>query len=103
MARSKKDAEALIKDIRRKTRRKFSSEEKIRIVIQGLKGESSIAQICRQEGISPALYYRWSKDFMEAGKRRLQGDTVVDVQKYPGWPSLSLGRERNILTESECA
>jgi transposase len=79
MARPKKNAESLIKDIKRKTRRKFSSEEKIRIVIQGLKGESSVAQICRQEGISPALYYRWSKDFMEAGKRRLQGDTTREA------------------------
>ncbi len=75
----KKNAEALIKDIKRKTRRKFSSEEKIRIVIEGLKGESSVAEICRIEGISPALYYRWSKDFMEAGKRRLQGDTVREA------------------------
>jgi len=79
MTSQKKGAEALIKDIKRKTRRKFSSEGKIRIVIEGLKGEESIAGICRREGISPTLYYRWSKDFMEAGKKRLQGDTVREA------------------------
>ncbi|MBM3935993.1 MAG: transposase, partial [Sphingomonadales bacterium] len=59
--------------------RKFSSEEKIRIVISGLRGEESINTICRQEGIAPALYYRWSKDFIEAGKRRLNGDTLREA------------------------
>ena len=68
-------AEKAIKEIRRKTRRRFSSEEKIRIVIEGLRGEESVAALCRREGISPNLYYRWSKDFMEAGKKRLMGDT----------------------------
>ena len=72
----KKTAEAVVKDIKRQTRRKFSSEEKIRIVLEGLKGEESIAEICRREGsIAPAQYYRWSKDFIEAGKKRLNGDT----------------------------
>ena len=71
----KKSAEAVVKDIRRQTRRKFSSEEKIRIILEGLKGEKSISEICRTEGIAPALYYRWSKNFIEAGKRRLLGDT----------------------------
>jgi len=79
MTYKKKNALALIKDIKRKTRRKFSSEEKIRIVIEGLKGEESISAICRREGIAPALYYRWSKDFMEAGKKRLLGDTVREA------------------------
>ena len=79
MKRSKKSAGSVIKDIKRKTRRKFSSEEKIRIVIEGIKGEESIAVICRREGIVPALYYRWSKDFMEAGKKRLLGDTVREA------------------------
>ncbi len=65
----------VIKDIKRKTRRKFSSEEKIEIVLEGLRGEDTIAALCRREGISPNLYYRWSKDFLEAGKKRLQGDT----------------------------
>ncbi len=72
---ARKKSESIIKDIKRKTRRKFSSEEKIHIVLEGLKGEESITAICRREGIAPALYYRWSKDFLEAGKKRLQGDT----------------------------
>ena len=76
MARpKKKSSDSIIKEIKRKTRRKFSSEEKIRIVIEGLKGEDSITGICRREGIAPALYYRWSKDFIEAGKKRLNGDS----------------------------
>jgi len=79
MRKNKKSAESVIKDIKRRTRRKFSAEEKIRIVIEGIKGEESIAQICRREGIVPALYYRWSKDFMEAGKKRLLGDTVREA------------------------
>ncbi len=68
-----------VKEIRRKTRRKFSSEEKIRIVLDGLRSESSIAELCRQEGINSNLYYRWSKDFLEAGKKRLSGDTVREA------------------------
>ena len=71
----KSDPEAVVREIRRKTRRRFSAEEKIRIVLEGLKGEESIAELCRREGISPNLYYSWSKEFLEAGKRRLQGDT----------------------------
>lgn len=71
----KKTSESLIRDIKRKTRRKFSSEEKIRIVIDGLRGETSIAELCRREGIAQNLYYTWSKNFMEAGKKRLNGDT----------------------------
>ena len=71
----KASAEKAVRDIRRKTRRRFSSEEKIRIVLEGLKGEESIAELCRREGISPNLYYNWSKEFLEAGKRRLKGDT----------------------------
>jgi transposase len=68
-----------VKEIRRNTRRKFSSEEKIRIVLEGLRGECSIAELCRREGINANLYYRWSKDFLEAGKRRLAGDTVREA------------------------
>lgn len=63
-----------MKDIRRKTRRQFSAEEKIRIVLEGLRGDDSIAELCRKEGIAQSLYYTWSKEFMEAGKRRLAGD-----------------------------
>ena len=73
--KSTKSTQHIIKDIKRQTSRKFSSEEKIQIVLEGLRGEDSIAALCRREGISPNLYYRWSKDFLEAGKKRLQGDT----------------------------
>jgi transposase len=74
MNQKKQTAESKVKEIRRHTRKKYSSEEKIRIVIEGLRGESSIAELCRKEGISGNLYYNWSKDFLEAGKRRLAGD-----------------------------
>jgi transposase len=73
---AKKPAEQVMKDIRRATRRHFSAEDKIRIVLDGLRGEDSIAEICRKEGIAQSLYYTWSKKFMEAGKRRLAGDTA---------------------------
>ena len=73
---AKKPAEQVIKDIRRATRRHFSAEDKIRIVVDGLRGEDSIAELCRKEGIAQSLYYTWSKEFMEAGKRRLAGDTA---------------------------
>ena len=72
----KKPAERVVKDIRRATRRHFSAEDKIRIVIDGLRGDDSIAELCRREGIAQSLYYTWSKEFMEAGKRRLAGDTT---------------------------
>ena len=72
----KEPAEQLIKEIRRATRRQFSAEEKIRIVLSGLRGEDSIAELCRREGIVQNLYYRWSKEFLEAGKKRLAGDTA---------------------------
>ena len=68
-------AEKLVKNIRRKTARKYSSEEKIRIVLAGFRGEESIAALCRREGTAESLYYKWSKEFLEAGKRRLSGDT----------------------------
>jgi len=80
MSRNKKpSAEAAVRDIRRRTRRRFSSEEKIRIVLEGLRGEQSVSELCRREGIAPTLYYRWSKDFLEAGKKRLAGDTVREA------------------------
>ena len=75
MAKKQTDSEARVRQIRRKTRRRYSAEDKIRIVLEGLKGEESIAELCRREGISPNLYYNWSKEFLEAGKRRLMGDT----------------------------
>ena len=68
-------AESTIRDIKRKTRRKYHAEEKIRIVIEGLRGEETIAELCRREGIAESLYYSWSKEFMEAGKARLSGNT----------------------------
>ncbi len=74
---SRKDpAEKAIRDIRRKTRKRYSAEEKIRIVLSGLRGEESIAVLCRHEGIAEGLYYSWSKEFLEAGKKRLAGDTA---------------------------
>jgi transposase len=76
-SKSKKDpVEKTVRDIRRKTRRHRSSEEKIRVVLSGLRGEESIAELCRREGIAESLYYSWSKDFLEAGKKRLAGDTA---------------------------
>ena len=72
----KAPAETLVRDIRRATRRQFSAEEKIRIVLEGLRGEDSIAELCRREGIATSMYDRWSKEFLEAGKKRLAGDTA---------------------------
>ena len=84
----KESAEKAVREIRRKTRRRFSAEEKIRIVIEGLRGEESIASLCRREGIAANLYYRWSKEFLEAGKKRLLGDTKREAStsvSRPGW------------------
>jgi len=72
-------AEKAVRDIKRATRRHFGAEDKIRIVIAGLRGEDSIAELCRKEGIHQNLYYRWSKEFLEAGKKRLAGDTVREA------------------------
>jgi transposase len=75
----KDSTEKTVREIRRRTRRRHSSEEKIRIVLEGLRGEDSIAQLCRKEGINQNLYYRWSKEFLEAGKKRLAGDTAREA------------------------
>ena len=72
-------AEQVVRDIRRKARKRYGSEEKIRIVLDGLRGEDSIAELCRREGINQNLYYRWSKEFLEAGKKRLAGDTAREA------------------------
>ena len=72
-------SEKVVKDIRRATRKRHSSEEKIRIVLDGLRGEDSIAELCRREGIAQSLYYKWSKEFLEAGKKRLAGDTAREA------------------------
>jgi transposase len=71
--------EAIIRDIKRKARRKFTAKEKIRIVLEGLRGEASISDLCRKEGIHPTMYYKWSKAFLEAGKRQLNGDTMREA------------------------
>src|SRR5271169_4349597 len=71
----KAPAEQVLKDIRRQTRRHYSAEEKVRIVLEGLRGEEKISEICRREGIHQNMYYKWSKEFLEAGKQRLVGDT----------------------------
>ena len=75
-AGSAKSVEQTVRDIRRVTRKHYSAEDKIRIVLEGLRGEDSIAGLCRRDGIAESLYYAWSKEFLEAGKRRLAGDTA---------------------------
>ena len=90
--KSKPSAEATLKDIRRVTRRQVTAEEKIRIVLEGLRGEESIAELCRREGIASSMYYGWSKEFLEAGKKRLAGytaraatsDEVKDLRREAG-------------------
>ncbi len=77
--KSKTSPESIVREIKRKTRRKFTAEEKIRIVLEGLRGEESIADLCRKEGIHPTNYYKWSKSFLEAGKRQLNGDTIREA------------------------
>lgn len=87
--RPRRESEEIIREIKRRTRRRYSSEEKIRIVLEGLRGEENIAALCRREGINPNIYYKWSKEFLEAGKKRLEGDTkreatsseVTDLRK----------------------
>src|SRR5210317_2560110 len=79
MMSKKRSAEKTVRDIRRATRRHYSAEEKIRIVLEGLRGEDSIAELCRREGINSNVYYRWSKEFLEAGKKRLSGDVVREA------------------------
>ena len=74
--RAQAAASKVVRDIRRKTRKQYSAEEKIRIVLSGLRGEESIAALCRRESIAESLYYSWSKEFLEAGKKRLAGDTA---------------------------
>ena len=79
MMRKKSSAQKTIQDIRRATRRHYSAEEKTRIVLAGLRGEDTIAELCRREGLNSNVYYRWSKEFMEAGKKRLAGDTAREA------------------------
>jgi transposase len=77
--RRSEETRAFVRQVRRVTRRKFSPEEKIRIVLEGFRGEVRVSELCRREGIRPNVYYAWLKDFMEAGKARLQADTVRDA------------------------
>jgi transposase len=77
--KSKTSPESIVREIKRKTRRKFTAEEKIRIVLEGLRGEESISDLCRKEGIHPTMYYKWSKSFLESGKRQLNGDTIREA------------------------
>jgi transposase len=77
--RQSEEAEKVVRAIRRANRRQYTAEEKVRIVIAGLRGEESIAELCRKEGINQNLYYRWSKEFLEAGKKRLAGDTAREA------------------------
>ncbi len=79
MMTNRRSVEKTVRDIRRRTRKKYSAEEKIRIVLEGLRGEESIAELCRKEGLNPNVYYRWSKEFMEAGTKRLSRDTVREA------------------------
>ena len=77
--KSQTSPESIVREIKRKTRRKFTAEEKIRIVLEGLRGEESISDLCRKEGIHPTMYYKWSKSFLESGKRQLSGDTIREA------------------------
>ncbi len=79
MASKSKTPEGIVRDIKRKTRRVFNAEEKIRIILEGLRGEDTIAEICRRESIHPTQYYKWSKEFLEAEKKRLNGDIVREA------------------------
>ena len=88
---TKKSTESFMRGVKRKTGRRFSDEEKIRIVVEGLRGEENIAEISRREGIAQSLYYKWSKDFMEAGRRRLAGDTKREANS----DEVALIREEN--------
>src|SRR4030067_2196315 len=84
MAEQKKTVEATVRNIRRATCKKYTAEEKVRIVLEGLRGESTIAELCRKEGIQPNLYYKWSKEFLEAGKQRLIGATQRQADSQEG-------------------
>ena len=90
----KAPAEQVVKDIRRQTRRQYSAEEKIRIVLEGLRGEENISELCRREGIAASMYYGWSKEFLEAGKRRLAGDTARNSKNALAVLPKSMGASR---------
>ncbi len=91
MGKSNNSPEKVVREIKRKTRRVFNAEEKIRIVLQGLRGEEAIAALCRREGIHTSQYYKWSKEFLEAGKKRLAGDEIREATA----PEVAELREEN--------
>ena len=93
-------SERIVKDIKRKTRKQYSAEEKVRIVLDGLRGEESVAELCRREGISQGIYYKWSKDFMEASKKRLAGDIVrqANIAEVKGLRSEALVTPKSYIT-----
>ncbi len=110
MTKKKQSTEAAVREIRRrKTRRKFAPEEKVRIVLEGLRGEQSISELCRREGIASNLYYRWSKDFLEAGKKQLAGDTVREAtsdevkELRAGWLEAPGSMPNSTMNRLECA
>ena len=99
---TKAEAEKAVKDIRRATRKVHNAEEKIRIVLAGLRGEDSIAELCRREGIAQSLYYSWSKEFLEAGKKRLAGDTARQATST-SWSIWAVsGLRTRTAREAEC-
>ena len=95
--KGKRSAEKTVRDIRRATRRHYSAEEKIRVVLESLRGGDSIAELCRREGINSNVYYRWSKEFLEAGKKRLSGDTAREATSEE---VKDLGAESAVLKEA---
>jgi len=101
MGKGASSPEQVVREIQRRTRRRFSAEEKVRIVLEGLRGEQSVAELCRREGLAPNLYYRWSKEFLEAGKKRLLGDTTREATA-PEVKSLrdENGRLKQVLAET---
>jgi len=98
MTENKVSVEATVRNIRRKTRRKYTAEEKIRIVLEGLRGEETITELCRKEGINTNLYYKWSKEFLEAGKARLSGNTKQRKLVSEYIDKLLIRNERLILS-----
>ncbi len=91
----KSSAEKVVKDIRRATRKHYGAEEKIRFVLESLRGDESIAALCQREGIAESLYYNWSKEFLEAGKKRLAGDTARDLKEVVAEQALELRLRKN--------
>lgn len=98
---SKANADKTVRNIQRQTRRKFNAEEKIRIVLAGLRGEESIAELCRQEGIHQNLYYNWSREFLEAGKKRLAGRSRYDAYARQTVPSNDTRQDRTLAPFTE--